>query len=33
MGGLLILSSDRSRIRTRDTALLWELLLHLIGQN
>ncbi len=32
-GGLLILTSDRSRIRTRDTALLWELLLHLIGQN
>ena len=31
--GLLILNSDRSRIRTRDTALLWELLLHLIGQN
>lgn len=31
--GLLILTSDRTRIRTRDTALLWELLLHLIGQN
>ena len=31
--GLLILTSDHTRIRTRDTALLWELLLHLIGQN
>ena len=31
--GLLILTSDRTRIRTWDTALLWELLLHLIGQN
>ena len=31
--GLLILTSDRTRIRTRDTALLWELFLHLIGQN
>ena len=31
--GLLILISDHTRIRTRDTALLWELLLHLIGQN
>ena len=31
--GLLILTSDRTKIRTRDTALLWELLLHLIGQN
>jgi len=31
--GLLILTSDRTRIRTQDTALLWELLLHLIGQN
>lgn len=31
--GLLILTSDCTRIRTRDTAFLWELLLHLIGQN
>ena len=31
--GLLILTSDHTRIRTRDTALLWELLLHLSGQN
>lgn len=31
--GLLILTPDGTRIRTAETALLWQLLLHLIGHD
>lgn len=31
--GLLILTPDETRIRTAETSLLWQLLLHLIGHD
>lgn len=31
--GLFILTPDRTRVRTDETALFWEILLHLIGQS